>query len=195
MSDYKPEYELVFMDIEMPDINGLKMAEKLRAVDSLVGLVFITNIAKYAIEGYRYEAMDYILKPVTYAGFKIKMDRILSRLKKTDKKIVITTRNEQYVVGANSVYYVEVSLHSIVYHTESGDYTAYGTLKEVMRQFPEDQFIKCNNCYFVNLAHIRGFSGTTLLVGPFELEISRARKKDVLAAYNHYRMSRNADSI
>ena len=138
MSDYKPEYELVFMDIEMPDINGLKTAEKLRAVDSLVGLVFITNIAKYAIEGYRYEAMDYILKPVTYAGFKIKMDRILSRLKKTDKKIVITTRNEQYVVGANSVYYVEVSLHAIVYHTESGDYTAYGTLKEVMRQFPED---------------------------------------------------------
>ena len=195
LSEYKADCSLVFMDIELPDINGIKTSEKLREIDSCVGLVFITNIAKYAIDGYRVNALDYVLKPVTYASLKIKLDRILARLKKADKKIVITSRNEQNVVGVNSVYYVEVSVHNIVYHTESGDYNSYGTLKEVMRDFPADQFIRCNNCYFVNLAHISGFSGSTLQIGPYSIEISRSRKKEVLAAYNKYRLAKNDDMV
>ena len=190
---YSPAFDIVFMDIEMPDIDGIKTAEKLRQMDSCVGLVFITNLARYAIKGYEYDALDYILKPLSYPAFKLKLDRIFQRIKKNDKKIIITTRTGQNAVGINSIYYVEVSGHNLIYHTETGDYSEYGTLKEVLKKLPETQFMKCNNRYLVNLGHVRGYDGSVLTVGDYKIEISRSRKKDFISAYNAYRMAGGSD--
>lgn len=190
---YKSAFDLVFMDIEMPDIDGIKTAEKLRQIDSCVGLVFITNLAKYAIKGYEYDALDYILKPLSYPVFKLKLSRILARIRKSNKNIVLSSRSGQNVIPLNSVCYVEVSAHTIIYHTEHNDYTEYGTLKEALKKFPPDQFIRCNNCYLVNLAHVTGYNGSVLEVGGYQLEISRSRKREVIAAYNAYRMGEGND--
>ena len=66
---YQPGYDIIFLDVEMPRLGGFGAAERIRAVDPDVVLVFVTNMAQYAIKGYEVDALDYVLKPVSYGAF------------------------------------------------------------------------------------------------------------------------------
>ena len=76
ISGYTPGFDAVFMDIKMPLIDGMEAAEKLRKIDEDVVLIFVTNMAQLAIKGYKVNAMDFIVKPVTYFDFSLEMDKI-----------------------------------------------------------------------------------------------------------------------
>ena len=80
LENYKPVYDLIFMDIQMPDINGMDTARRLRAMDQNVLLIFVTSLAQYAIEGYEVAAVDYILKPVQYFSFAMRLTRAIWRI-------------------------------------------------------------------------------------------------------------------
>ena len=77
LDGYVPEYQLIFMDIKMPGIDGMEAARRLRALDDSVQLIFVTNMAQYAIKGYEVRAMDFIIKPVEYSSFFMKMKRVM----------------------------------------------------------------------------------------------------------------------
>ena len=77
---YKSNYDLIFMDIEMPLMSGMEAAKALRQIDRGVTLVFVTNMVQYAVEGYAVEAFDYILKPINDYAFDLKLKRILSHV-------------------------------------------------------------------------------------------------------------------
>lgn len=79
LDSYQHQYELVFMDIRMPGLNGMMAAHELREMDHTVVLVFLTSLAQYAVESYEVEATDYILKPITAAALDLKLPRILNR--------------------------------------------------------------------------------------------------------------------
>ena len=88
LSDYKSIYDVVFMDIEMPHLSGMEAAKRLRKLDDKVALVFITNMAQYAVGGYEVDAMSFIVKPVTYSNFAMKLSRVMDKVN-TDKKPVV----------------------------------------------------------------------------------------------------------
>ena len=79
MSDYKPVYDIIFLDIDMPTMNGIELAKYIRKMDGEVSIVFVTNMAKYAINGYEVDADDFIVKPVRYGNFKLKLDRVIKK--------------------------------------------------------------------------------------------------------------------
>ena len=82
------DYDLVLMDIDMPNLNGIETAKALRKVDQSATLIFVTNMAQYAISGYEVNAIDFILKPVNRYSFAIKIKRAISRTaKKNDNAI------------------------------------------------------------------------------------------------------------
>ena len=83
---YQAKYDVVFMDIELLGINGMKAAHRLRELDSSVILVFITSLKQFAIEGYEVDALDFVVKPVQYIRFSSVMDRILARIQKAKKR-------------------------------------------------------------------------------------------------------------
>lgn len=85
-TDYKAEYDIILMDIEMRFMDGMTAAEKIREHDSEVVIIFITNMPQYAIKGYLVDALDYVLKPVSYFAFSQRIDRALVRMKKRDRK-------------------------------------------------------------------------------------------------------------
>ena len=74
---FHSQFDLIFMDIEMPNMDGLSAARRMREIDSNVALVFVTNLARYAINGYEVSALDYILKPLDYDAFYLKMQKVL----------------------------------------------------------------------------------------------------------------------
>ena len=78
LKNYQPDFDLIFMDIKMEKMNGLKTAEEIRKVDGTVGLMFLTSISQYVWKGYEYEAVNYLLKPLKYGRLKMELDRYFS---------------------------------------------------------------------------------------------------------------------
>ena len=132
LEQYRPCYDVIFLDVEMPQMDGMKAAEKIRETDEEVILIFITNMAKYAIRGYEVQALDYVLKPVKYQAFSVKMDKV-NRLaeKKKDKSIAIKTGTATHRILLSHIQYVEVVQHLLIFHTEDGDFSTRGVLKDV----------------------------------------------------------------
>lgn len=190
LEDYSPEYDIVFLDVDMPMMNGLEVAGKLREIDSTVVLVFVTFLAKYATRGYKYDALDYIVKPVKYAAFRITMDRALQRCARKKRATVMLSSSEGDIcMELNCLSFVEITNHNITYHTTRGNFTAYGTMRSIEKLLPPKQFYKCNRCYLVNLRSVTRIQGSTVFVGGEELEISRSRKQEFLAALHEYNLS------
>lgn len=88
VDNYKPDYDILLLDIEMPHLDGMKAAEKIRETDQDVVIVFITNMAQYAIKGYEVNALDFIIKPVNYSTFSMRFTRAIGRVKNREGRRV-----------------------------------------------------------------------------------------------------------
>ena len=173
LSAYKPVYDIVFMDIGLPGTNGLEASKRLRERDKNVMIIFVTSLAQFAVNGYEVGAFDFILKPVMYGNIKLKLLRAMERIAASDGL---------RIVSVSDIKYVEVMNRSIIYHTNSGDISSYGALKNVETQLPKKQFARCNNCYLVNLDYVTSVKDYTAVVGGEELKISHSKKKEFLQA-------------
>lgn len=178
LAGYQCQYDLVLMDIRLPDMDGMKAAQKLRELDSAVVLVFVTSLAQYAVQGYSVDALDYILKPVNYSAFAMKMRRAVERCgRKREQWLLLNTNSGAIQLREFELCYVEIFDHHIRYHTQQANYDAYGTLKSVERSLPAHSFFRCNNQCIVNLRYVSRIDGSTVVVDGREFSISRMRKK------------------
>ena len=185
--DYQPVWDVLLLDIEMPHLDGMKAAERIRAVDPAVLIIFITYMGKYAIRGYEVEALDFMLKPVGYFAFAMKLDKALRHARSRQcVRLVIPQEDGLCRIAARDILYVEVSLHRLSIHTADGVLLAPGSLAEIERQLAGESFVRCNKGYLVNLRHVRLVKGDTVLVGRDELLISRRKKKEFLQAITDY---------
>ena len=187
MESYKPVYDLVLMDIEMAKMNGLETAERLRKVDSNVLLIFITNMAQYALKGYQYQALDYVLKPVKEADMKMRFLRVMKFLSKNAKNFVIQRKNGPLRVSVKDIVYIESKGHDLFCHLQNEviEFRGY-SMKQLEEQLAPDGFSRCNTGYLVNLEHCTKIEGTTLYIGDGQLEISRKRRKAFLEDFLRY---------
>lgn len=187
LASYQPVYDLVMMDIEMPGTNGMDASYQLRKIDASVALIFVTNMAQFAVRGYEVDAFDFVIKPVTYPNFKMKMQRILLKLsRRSTKSILLNLPEGTRRILPSEIIYIEVSGHDVVYHTCHGTYNVYGTLKAVEASLDTRQFVRCNNCYLVNLNCVIGVQEDEVILQDAHLRISRARKKGFMQDLNNY---------
>ena len=185
LNKYNNSYDIVFMDIDMANMDGMTAAEKLRKMDSTVILIFVTNLAQYAVKGYEVEALDFIVKPVSYYGLDLKLKRVIKRINDTiDLKISI---NDSIIkIKTSDIYYIETNGHKVIYHTKEGDYTAYGSLKNIETLLINSHFERCNACYLVNLKHVKSDKGYVCVVGNDTLSISHNKRKDFVNKLNNF---------
>ena len=187
LDNYDFSFDLIFMDINMPLLNGVEASKKLREIDSEVTLIFITSLAQYAIKGYEVNAFDFILKPVAYYNFAMKLTRALDKLSKEDAKtLVINNKSSIKKIKVRKIYYIEVNEHKLIFHTIEGNFTTYGTLKTYLEILKNDSFALCNQCYFVNLKYVTEVKDNIVRVGNDDLQISRPKRKDFIHALNLY---------
>lgn len=123
LEDYDGQLDIVFLDIEMPQMDGMTAAKLIRKRDSALAIVFITNIAQYAVQGYEVDAIDFMVKPVGYFNFARKLERALGYLRRrTQRTILLSSEDGVVRLSASDVWYVEKDRDHLVYHT--GGYSA-----------------------------------------------------------------------
>ncbi|MCD8382219.1 MAG: LytTR family DNA-binding domain-containing protein [Clostridiales bacterium] len=187
LDGFQPTYDLIFLDVEMPNKDGMATAREIRKVDADVTLVFVTRMAQYAVNGYEVQAMDFLVKPVSYAAFELRMDQLLPRLRSQEERyILISGKDGMRKLPVSRLIYVEVIKHRLLYHTEDGVYETSDTMKRAEEQLTGCPFARCDNCYLVNLRYVTWVGQKELQAGPDLLKISRPRRKAFLQALTDY---------
>lgn len=184
---YKPDYDVILMDIEMPEMNGIDVVRKIREVDKMVSVLFITNMAQFVFQGYEVNAVDYIVKPIDKFGFVLKMKRVLSLREGLNKDAIII--NKDGVINkfeTRSIKYFEVQGHYVIIHALDGNKTFYSTLKNIAKQLNPVVFARCNRYCVVNLRYVDKIEKDIVYIGDDALPISRPQKKQFIKTFIEY---------
>ena len=187
LENYHFDFDAIFMDINMPGVDGMSATKELRRLDKNVKIIFVTSLAQYAINGYEVNAFDFVLKPISYYNFALKLTRAIDKLSIEDAKtLIINNKNSIKKIKVRNICYIEVDEHKLIFHTIEGNFTTYGTLKTYLDLLKNDSFVLCNQCYFVNLKYVTEVKDNFVHVGNDNLQMSRPKRKDFIHALNLY---------
>lgn len=181
-------FDIVFFDIELPGMNGMDGARRFREMDTDAVIIFITSLSRYAVNGYEVDAMDYMIKPITYNNFALKLEKAIRKTESRQyKTIVLRAKDGVRKVRSIDVYYLEVRGHNLTFHTELGAVDATGSLTDYEEELRPYHFSRCNSCYLVNMRAIVRIDGMSIwLKNGEELAISRRKKKEFLDDFTQY---------
>ena len=188
---FKSQYDFIILDINLSAMNGIDVARKIREKDEEVIIMFATNLAKYATNGYEVDAIDYVLKPLSYASFYLRLERVMKKLgKKNDNFIVVPNEGGFNKIETNNILYVEVISHDIIFHLKDNqEITTTGTLKKFEEQLRKQWFIRCNSCYLVNAHNIKRVEKLDIQLANDEIiAISHPKKKGFMESFKKYIM-------
>ncbi len=187
---YKGQFDIILMDIEMKLMDGMTAAEEIRKLDQDVVIMFITNMTNYAIRGYQVDALDYVLKPVSYFAFSQKLGRAISKIKKTSKNFIsIDMPSGVKKVDVDSIFYIESQGHNLKFFTTNGEFIIRGKIGDYEDLLSGYHFFRSNKGYLVNLKFVDGVEKGCCLLAGKQLLISRARKNDFMSALTDYMTS------
>lgn len=187
VENYNPIWDIIFMDIRMKHMNGMNAAGKIREYDTAVIIIFITTMGQYAIKGYEVDALDFILKPVSYAQFSMKMRKAVTLIRKTEEKyLLLPVDDRKERVSTRDILFLEVQNHNLQVVTRTRVYVMRHSMQAAEKKLADCHFIRCNNSYLVNLANVTGVNKDTVTVEKYELPISRPRRKQFIKALSDY---------
>ncbi|WP_407272833.1 LytR/AlgR family response regulator transcription factor [Radiobacillus sp. PE A8.2] len=183
INKYDAQFDIILMDVQMPLMDGMSAAEEIRKIDTKVVIIFITNMAQYAIKGYAVDALDYVLKPITYFAFSERLNKAIHRLDKKEAKYLAVKVKSGYTrIVVSDIYYIESQGHKLMLMTKDGEIESSGAIKDIEKELNDDPFFRIHRGYLVNLAHVEAVKDQGAVVKGEELPISRARRKPLMEA-------------
>lgn len=185
---YDTSIDLIFLDIQMKLVNGLRTAEHIRRMDENVSIIFLTTLTQYGLEGYKYRADNYIVKPMKYVRLKAEMEQWRKRHQKDESpSVVISNDTGKYKIFLKSLRYVETFNRNLLLHTEQENILCYKSMKEMERELEGMGFARCHTSYLVNLGYVKNAKKLEIeLITGEKLPVSQPRRKEFmekLAAY------------
>ncbi|MBP8969812.1 MAG: response regulator transcription factor [Lachnospiraceae bacterium] len=187
VTGYRGSFDVILMDIEMKLMDGMSAAEEIRKMDRDVIIMFITNMTNYAIRGYQVDALDYVLKPVSYFAFSQKLDRAISRIRKekTDS-ISIEMSSGIKKLSIDSIFYIESEGHNLIFYTDGGQFQVRAKMSDFEEKLTPYHFFRSNKGYLVNLKFVDGVEDGACLIAGKSLVISRSRKSAFMDALTNF---------
>ncbi|GAA4066802.1 LytTR family DNA-binding domain-containing protein [Amphibacillus indicireducens] len=187
VENYQAQFDLILMDVQMPLMDGMSAAEEIRKTDSEVVIIFITNMPQFAIKGYAVDALDYILKPISYFQFSERLNRAINRMEKRETQHVTVKLKDGVIrLETSDIYFIESQGHDLIFTTKKGEYVATGTMKDMESELEKFHFFRGHRGYLINLQHVDGTNENGAIVGGAEIPISRSKKKPFMKALASY---------
>lgn len=185
---YAGGIDVIFMDIEMGLMDGMEAAEQIREKDEQVVIVFITNMAQYALKGYKVNALDYVLKPIEYEVFAQTLRKALRVLARAeDKYIMVSMKEGMKKVRIMDIGWIESRGHRLTFHVREKQWeTTVYSMKEMENRLAEEGFKRCNSGSLVNLKRVTGILNGCVEVDGEQLAVSRGRKNEFMSALVSY---------
>ena len=203
IEEIKPD--LIFLDIDMPIMNGFSMLEKLASIDFAV--IFVTAYNHYAIKAIKFSALDYLLKPIDEKELTMAVNKcIQERDSKENERLSFFIKNQKNDIQALTQMalpirdgYIFANVNDIVRCEGDGNYTLVlfqngekqlvsKTLKEFETNLAHHNFVRIHKSHLINLKYVkkytRGEGGSVLLTDNTEIEVSRRSKEAFLKLFN-----------
>lgn len=184
-------YDVIFLDIELPGMDGMDAARLLRSYDPTTPLIFVTSLSQYAVASYEVNATGFIVKPVTQPKLEMCLDKITGRLNGADdQKIVLTASGGVRAIPIKNLRYVELVRHDLVFHVvdRSEPLRIRGTIRQVLESTSDDgPLFQISSGCVVNFDYVSLIKGAEVqLTDGTVLPLSRARRKNALQAFATY---------
>lgn len=182
LQNHPGEIDLLFLDVEMQGMNGMQAAERIRGFDGEMLIVFVTGYSDYVFDGYRVNAMDYMLKPVQRERLQELLGRIRKRIAaKTDKEYIFknTEGTYRFQLQEISYFYSDKRKVSLVCHDK--EYSFYGKLDEVAEKLA-GCFVRIHQRYLVNPEKVDYIGTDCVIMAEQKLPVSRAMKENAMAS-------------
>jgi len=180
-------FDLLFLDINMKDINGIEAALEIRKVNKYTLIFFISGFTQYVSAAFALNAFQFLIKPVKKDSFEREFRRALKKYLMTCKKYVIESNQRATTLEIKDILYIECSDHKIIVHIEHHIYEKYGKLNDEEVSLAPFGFLRTNQSYLVNMAYISEITQTdVILTNGEQIAISRRKRTDVMCHYNRY---------
>lgn len=197
-------FDILYLDIDMPGMSGMELAETIRQTDSGVVIIFCTNLQQFAVNGYRVSALGFIVKPVEWYPFQLFLTRALRavglraamRSKTAAKRIVLKDGGVSRVVDVADIEYVEVRKHYLLYYVRPGDsgsgavLRVRGTMRAAEAELSPHGFSRCSASYLVNLSHVTSVDRNDVHVDEQTLSIGRTFRDQFRQDFSRYLANR-----
>lgn len=182
MEKHAGELDLVFLDIEMGEVDGMETARRLREADEGLGLVFVTGYTDYVFDGYAVGALGYLMKPPKPEQLDGVLDRGLeARLREGDKVFLCRSGETLYRIPKKTILYFASDRRQVTCVSSLRTCTFYGKLDDVERAVGEE-FVRVHQRYLVRTAAVDRMEGSQVFVGDRAIPVSRACRSATLAA-------------
>lgn len=180
----KHEIDLMFLDIQMPHLSGLEFLESLQNPPLTI---FTTAYSEYALDGFRLQVVDYLLKPIAFKRFfqasmkALEIVKLRNQNDDLENSNMFVRQGDSFVrIVWSDILYIESMQNYVKLHFKDRMLTIYQTMISLEEMLPKDAFFRIHKSYLVNILHIDLITGNKLLIDGNELPISRQRKDELL---------------
>lgn len=179
LDQYKSNYDIIFLDIKMPGLTGIQTAERIRKKDDKVTIIFLTSLIDKAIEGYKVQAANYIIKPLGYKRLKIELDNWQLKIRNKDEQyITIHNDSGNYKVLLKSIRYIETYNRNLLVHAEKENIICYRKLRDMESELEKYGFARCHSSFLVNMLYVEKIEKTDIQLFTGErIPVSKTKKK------------------
>lgn len=188
LDQYSCQFDIIFLDIKMPYMDGVEVAEKIRERDADVTIIFLTSILERAIEGYRVKAANYLTKPVKKEKLIYEIDNWIENSKmKRQECFLVDNKEGQFRIPIGSISYVETYGRNLLIHTEKQTIECYKKLKQIKERLESYGFVQSHKGILINMSYVNNIEGNEIiLITEDKLQVSRSMKKEFMQRLAEY---------
>ncbi len=181
------EVDLLFLDINMPFLNGLELLRLLKKEPSVI---FTTAYTEHALESYEFNAIDYLVKPISFERFLQSVNKALRfmerRLAGEEKFLILKEGSAIIKIKTSEILYVEAMQNYVKVHLDGRTHTILMTMKELLQQLPNEEFSQTHRSFIVHLNKVTEVSGDLIRVGAIQIPLSKRSKTLFLEKFKSF---------